>query len=245
VGGVPVIAAAVCPHPPLLVPEVASGAASELDDLRLACVDAVRHLVAAAPDRIVVVGSGPTPSGAEIGRGDVPLSLAIGEWLLGQHPAEVRPVDTWAPAAECEAAGRALATAPERIALLVMGDGSACRGPKAPGYDDPRAEGLDNAVADALARADAAALMALDPDLARELRCAGRAPWQVLAGAMSDDATSNGALSDGARSNGALSDGAASRSRLSDGHPTWRGELRYNAAPYGVAYFVAIMRSNS
>ena len=52
----PVIAAAVCPHPPLLVPEVAAGAASELDDLRAACLAAIEHLSAA--DHLVVVHEG-------------------------------------------------------------------------------------------------------------------------------------------------------------------------------------------
>ena len=212
VGGVPVIAAAVCPNPPMLVPEVASGAAPELDDLRAACANAVRHLVAAGADRIVVVGSGPTPSGAEVGRPDVPLSVAIGEWLLGR-PAPVEVVAADAPALACEQLGRTIAASPDRVALLVMGDGSACRGEKSPGYDDPRAPAFDQSVAEALARADAAALLALDPGLASELRCAGRAPWQVLAGALE-----NG---------------------------VWQGELSYDKAPYGVAYFVATMRPSS
>jgi len=52
---VPVVSAAVCPHPPLLVPEVASAAAPELDDLRAACFAAIDHLSAA--DRLLVLGS--------------------------------------------------------------------------------------------------------------------------------------------------------------------------------------------
>ena len=227
-GGVPVVVAAVCPHPPLLVPEVASGAAPELDDARAACANTVADLLAAGPDRIVVVGAGPTPSGVEVGRPDVPLSLAIGEWLLAPHrpspPLQPHQIGTDAPPAECVAVGHALAAAPDRVALLVMGDGSACRGPKAPGYDDPRAEAFDRAVADALAGADAAALLALDPGPGpTELRCAGRAPWQVLAGALT-----------GAGPNGGDPNGGR-----------WRGEVRYDAAPYGVAYFVAIMRLSS
>jgi hypothetical protein len=209
VGGVPVVAAAVCPNPPMLVPEVASGAAPELDDLRAACADAVRHLVAAGPDRIVVVGSGPAPSGAEVGRPDVPLSLAIGEWLLGV-PAQALIVSADAAPQQCVEVGREIADSPDRVALLVMGDGSACRGEKSPGYDDARAPAFDRTVAEALARADAAALLAVDPGLARELRCAGRAPWQVLAGALN--------------------------------HGAWHGEVSYDKAPYGVAYFVATMR---
>ncbi len=53
------IAAAVCPHPPLLIPEAtgAHGAADpELNRLRAACRNAVAALLAARPDLIVVVG---------------------------------------------------------------------------------------------------------------------------------------------------------------------------------------------
>jgi hypothetical protein len=114
-----------------------------------------------------------------------------------------------APPGDCAAWGADLAAGADRVALLAMGDGSACRGVKAPGYDDPRAAPYDRAVADALAAAAADALLRLDPYLSTELKAAGRAPWQALAGAA--DAAGHG----------------------------WRGDLRYDAAPYGVAYFVA------
>ncbi len=50
------VAAAVCPCPPLLVPDVAAGSASELDAVRAACSDALGVLAAARPGRLVVVG---------------------------------------------------------------------------------------------------------------------------------------------------------------------------------------------
>jgi hypothetical protein len=56
------VAVAFAPHPPLIVPEVASGAATELDGLRAACAEAVRLLLAARPDRVVVIGAGPPPA---------------------------------------------------------------------------------------------------------------------------------------------------------------------------------------
>ncbi|HET8662429.1 MAG TPA: class III extradiol dioxygenase subunit B-like domain-containing protein [Micromonosporaceae bacterium] len=237
----PLVAAAVCPHPPLLVPELAAGAAAELDDLRTACVTAVDRLVGAA-DRVVVVGGGPRTANHH-GRGsfarygvprtvllsgqdqpdgpstaEPPLSLLVGFWLLqqaapgpdGGGPA-VRGQAVAADAAPqaCAALGRDLAAVPARVGLLVMGDGSACRGVRSPGYDDPRAEPFDAAVAGALARADVPALLSLDPALARQLQAAGRAPWQVLAGAAQ-----------------------------ATGGP-WRGTVTYQAAPYGVAYLVA------
>ena len=84
---------------------------------------------------------------------------------------------------DCAALGAEL-VADGRTTLLVLGDGSARRGPKAPGYVDDRAIGYDEHVTGALSRADAEALSALDPQLAAELMVAGRAAWQVLAGAL-------------------------------------------------------------
>src|SRR6476619_786633 len=51
------VAASVCPHPPVLVPAVATGAASDLDALRSTCLDAVRRLTSHDAD-VVVVGGG-------------------------------------------------------------------------------------------------------------------------------------------------------------------------------------------
>lgn len=90
-------------------------------------------------------------------------------------------------------AGRDIGGRPERLALLVMGDASACRTLKAPGYLDDRAAGFDEAVGRALGAADVAALKTLDAELAYELKVSGRAPWQVLAGA-AEDAGLAGAL---------------------------------------------------
>ncbi|MGA4726726.1 hypothetical protein ACPB67_04865 [Micromonospora taraxaci] len=263
---VPLVAAAVCPHPPLLVPEVAGSAAPELDDLRAACDTAVRRLLAVGPDSVVLLGTGPVtgpirtpatgslqPWGVDLDvplvpgqpdRGAVlPLSLTIGAWLLTRHetPPPASTVPTSTPPVGTPSASATSSSAPptstppvtavqvaadagpaelavladevaatgERVALLVLGDGSACRGVKSPGYDDPRALPYDQGVAAALADADLDVLLDLDPVVSAELKAAGRAPWQVLAGA----------------------------ARAAGGG--WRGELLHHAAPYGVAYFVA------
>ncbi len=225
----PVVSAAVCPHPPLLVPEVASGAAHELDDLRTACLAAIEPLSAA--DRLLVVGSGAAPRptsydgstsgsfgaygapGVRVGTGDavLPLSLAMGAWLIEQTKAADLPrsylaVPTDASPAHCLELGREIAGGNDRIGLLVMGDGSARRSEHSPVHLHPRAEIFDTTVANALGRADSAVLAALDPDLAAELQAAGRAPWQVLAGVLETGLT---------------------------------GDLAYHAAPYGVGYLVA------
>ncbi|GAA3724656.1 hypothetical protein GCM10022225_01970 [Plantactinospora mayteni] len=234
----PLVAAAVCPHPPLIVPELAASAAGELDDLRRACADAVGRLLATGPDVVLVVGAGERtdpygpadsgslrpygldrvlrlgPDGTRTGRAELPLGLLIGAWLLDRAglagSQRWQSVATDAPVHECRRVGAELVEDPaERVALLVMGDGSACRGERSPGYDDPRAEAYDDRVAEALRDADGPALLGLEPELSSRLLVAGRAPWQVLAG-------------------------AAAR-----GGAPWHGDLTYYAAPYGVSYFVA------
>ncbi|WP_329115107.1 class III extradiol dioxygenase subunit B-like domain-containing protein [Streptomyces sp. NBC_01353] len=230
------VAAAVCPCPPLLVPEVAAGAAGELDAARTACSDAVGLLAASRPDRLYVVGPadegarGPFPAGSAgsfagfgvdlsvtlgagpAGERPLPASLAVAAWLLertdwADAPVEGLGVGEPLEPARCVSTGRELAATADRVALLVMGDGSACRTLKAPGYLDERAAAFDAEAAQALGAADVDALLALDENLAYELKVAGRAPWQVLAGA------AEGAELD--------------------------GRLLYQDAPYGVGYFVA------
>ncbi len=225
------VAGAVCPHPPLLVPAVAAGAAAELSGLRDACQEAVRRLLATEPDRIVVVGDDAAateyaagsvgtmaPYGVEVecrlGAGTstqrLPLSLTIGAWLLQEAGCTV-PVKGFGVSNDESAAGVAevgarLVAGTQRVAILAMGDGTARRTPAAPGYVDERAIGFDAAVAAALKTADVDALLALDPQLSRDLLAAGRASWQVLAGAAG---------------------------------PGCAAELLYDDAPYGVGYFVA------
>jgi hypothetical protein len=254
------IAAAICPHPPLLVPEAACGAAAELDEMRAACDAAVAVLAAAHPDLIVVVGGAATTaefdcdaagSLAAYGVGwrtgaytpVLPLSLTIGRWLLqraglvgqgaglvgqrtavpgtgpgeeharSQPAADVGPAcvrlhatEFGAPTVTCLRSGAEIAARAGRVALLAMGDGPACLSPQAPGYFDARAQPYEADVAAALAAADVGRLARLDPDVSAELLVAGRAAWQVLAGAAGDG--------------------------------RYRGQLHCAAAPYGVSYLV-------
>jgi hypothetical protein len=58
VTGAPIVAAVVCPHPPLLLPTFAAGAAGILDALVGACDAAVRHGLGVGVERVVVVGAG-------------------------------------------------------------------------------------------------------------------------------------------------------------------------------------------
>jgi hypothetical protein len=136
-------------------------------------------------------------SGTASGPG-LPYGLAVGAWLLGRTGWTDAPVDAIGvgdelSAERCAAVGRDLAARAGRTALLVLGDASACRTLKAPGYLDERAAPFDAEVGRALGAADVAALTALDVALARELKVSGRAPWQVLAGA-AEGADLTGAL---------------------------------------------------
>lgn len=217
----------MCPHPPLLVPEIASGAAAELDGLRAACDKALQRLEHV--DVLAVVGSGPVtwayaPGRAagslagygmdiRVGSGEpvLPLSLTVGLWLVERSAIPSEPYlqavrDDTSPA-DCARLGSELARAADRVGLIVMGDGSARREARSPGYVDARATGFDAQARHALATGDTRTLLDLDPHLAGELLTAGRAPWQVLAGAA--------------------------------GREPFTTELLADEAPYGVCYLVA------
>jgi hypothetical protein len=119
--------------------------------------------------------------------GPLPLALGIGAGLLDEAgyagPRALESVDAAATALECARVGTRVAGLAPRVALLVVGDGSARRTPAAPGYFDERAEAFDAGAETAIRDGDMAALARLDPGLAADLMATGRASWQVLAGA--------------------------------------------------------------
>jgi hypothetical protein len=236
------IAAAVCPHPPLLVPEVAGASGpglAELQRLRAACHRAVAALADQSPDLVAVVGGAPGTAeyppdasgtlrefGVPFAIGEasadspapsvLPLSLTIARWLFAQAEPRAQPavtgtawwgIATGAPPEECRALGEKLAALAPRVALLAMGDGPGRRARGIEAARDPAADHYDAHVAAALAAADPAAIAALDPGKDGDLFIAGRAAWQVLAGAAASD--------------------------------PFDAELHYAAAPFEVTYFVA------
>jgi len=236
------VAGAVCPHPPLLIPAAAGSQLPRgddviLDQVRTACRAAVTDLIRTEPDLIVVVGGAEasavyagsaagslrefgipfvTGSGPPV----LPLSLTVGAWLLrgcraaggcgaaggrdvagghygtasdrasapgggaGTDPElRLHAVAIGTPTADCLRLGARLAGAAPRVAMLAMGDGSARRATGVPGAPDPAADRYDAEVAGAFADADTGRLARLDPALDDPLAVAGRAAWQVLAGA--------------------------------------------------------------
>jgi hypothetical protein len=213
VAGPTISAVAFCPHPPLLLPEIATGIGIEMQSLRSACDDSIDRLAAAAAGGLLVIGAdGPPVTARDFApgipatttEGRRPLALFVAEWLLRERQlnptyvaigADGRPESPWPETAE-------------PIALLVMGDGSARRSLKGPGYLDERAQQFDDAVVAALAAGSVDGLADLDLALAAELLVGGAATWVAAANLIGTDRR-------------------------------WRGEILYADAPYGVMYAVA------
>jgi len=226
-------AAAVCPQPPLLLPEMAQRSTPELDRLRAACMAAVTTMLEAAPDVVVCVGDGPRlyrydesaggtmrEYGVDVTAGgstaELPLALTLGAWLLDQvawrGPRRYCAVPQERTPQECVEMGEKVAGADLRVGVLAMGDGSAKRSTAAPGYLDERADPFDTEVARALAAPDLTWLaQGIPPLVCAELWVAGRPAWQFLAGAATQTAQDERVLA----------------------------RMHYDAAPYGVGYFVA------
>lgn len=210
------VAAVICPATPLLVPEVAVGAAGDLTEAREGCLSALRSGLAAAPDVVEVVTSGDSAtwaahpvSFARLGLpGDSPdarpAALHVGQWLLDQvgwgGTVRLRSI----------ADGDDVARGSDRVVVLALADGSARRSTAAPGHLHPDAEAYDAALAAAVGAADTAALLALEPEDDERLLVAGRPALQAVARA---------------------ADAAG---------PGWVGELTWTGAPYGVGYVAAV-----
>ena len=202
-----IAAAALCPAAPLLVRELTGGTVV-LPELRAACREVTARLLRARPDVIAVVGAGPqtrTWDGASrldvasfgglaaadrgaAGAAGLPTALGLGARLLDEAgyagPRLLQAIGEDETPAASAMVGQRLSRAAGRVGLLVMADGSARRGRRAPGHLDERSAGFDAEVERAVRAGDLQALAAIDPVLARELMAAGRAAWQVMAGAL-------------------------------------------------------------
>ena len=225
-----IVAAALVPHPPLLLREL-GGLEDPVADLRRDALDAVRELVADA-EVVVVVGAAdearewPASLGVDLRRfgttdprpahPGLPLSLGVGSRLL--HDAGwsgdtfLVSVRWRAAQEELEGLADSVTARERRTAVLLLGDGSARRGEHAPGYLDERAFSFDDSIAKSLADGDATGLAELDTGLAHELMVLGAAALRLL---------------------GCLA--------LRQPRPP-RACLRYRDDPLGVSYFVATWR---
>jgi hypothetical protein len=222
-------AIAIVPSAPVLVSELAPGAAAELAGL----TDAVFGAVAALPDRWIAIGVGsmdgvvgPDAVGTFAGYGadvrvafapggagvpaELPLCALITGWVRGrvrpQATAEVRVYGCGHGADAALAFGRSLRADidenPDAVGVLVVADGAHTLTPSAPGGYDPDSMAVQSALDDALAGGDAAGLAMLPSGVV------GRVAYQVLAG-------------------------------LTEPAPASAREL-YRGAPYGVGYFAGV-----
>ncbi len=193
-----IVAAVVCPHPPALLREL-GGRADPLVDVRGACAEALTWAFAQDPATVVVVGgaapTGTWPSSLPLGvrrfgtttardASYLPQSLGVARRLLDEAgwdgPLRLHTIAWDADATAVADVARTVAGTPGRVAVVVMADGSARRGERAPGHLDERAFGYDDEIGSALADGDARALLALDASLGAELLVQGRAALAVL-----------------------------------------------------------------
>lgn len=221
-------AIAIVPSAPVMVPELASGAAAELAGLR----EALFTSAAALPARWIAVGAGradgdvtPPQTGTFAGYGvdvrvalsaddsgaptELPLCALVAGWLRGQvNPDATTEVRIYADDHGADAAldlGRRLRAeideAADPVGVLVIADGANTLTQPAPGGYDPDSIPVQAALDDALATGDATALARLPATVV------GRVAYQVLAGL--------------------------------EPEPRSVKEL-YRGAPYGVGYFAGV-----
>ena len=222
-------AISIIPSAPVLVPELAGGAADEVAELRAAMIAAAATL----PQRWVVIGVGAADGvigsdrvGTFAGFGvdvlvrlspqadgqpvEMPLCALIGGWIRSQAQPDARAqVRVYAESHDAGAAvelGRRLRSeidlSSEPTGVLVVADGANTLTPAAPGGYQPADVEVQDALDDALAGGDVAALAQLPAQVG------GRVAFGVLAG-------------------------------LAGPTPRSVKEL-YRAAPYGVGYFAGV-----
>jgi len=223
-------AISIIPSAPVLVPELAGGAAGEVAELRAAMVAAAATL----PPRWVVVGVGasdgvidaggvgtfagfgvdvvvrlsPQASGHPV---EMPLCALIGGWVRSQaQPDAHAEVRVYAESHHAPAAvefGRRLRrdidlSSVEPTGVLIVADGANTLSPAAPGGYQPADVDVQAALDEALASGDVSVLAQLPAQVG------GRVAFGVLAG-------------------------------LAEPTPRSAKEL-YRAAPYGVGYFAGV-----
>jgi hypothetical protein len=241
------VAAAVCPHPPLLIPEAMGGpqpADDGLNEVRAACDAAVAGLLAAEPDLLVAVGAASASAAYDgcaagslreygvsfvTGTGPpvLPLSLTVAAWLLRRAGSRGRPSP--GRPAQPRIAFEAVSRDTPPGACLRLGAGIAQRAPRvamlAMGDGSARMAAGVPGVADPVAErydADVAtALATADPDLLAR-----------LSPSLDDELMVAG------RPSWQVLAGAARGGR-------YRGRLRYAARPLAVSYLVASWEASS
>jgi hypothetical protein len=238
---------AVLPEPPLLVPELASGAAAETAGLRAACLAAATRLAAAAP-RWIVVGADPggrrtvPPSarGSFVGFG---ADVVVGLDTTGEPAGD--PVDPRLPL-PLLVAGWVAGSVAERAGARVRMRGELVAPGESP--DACAALGADLAAECAADPGPVGLLVLGDGSATRTERAPGHlddraAPFDaVVSDALRDADTAALAALDPGLAAALLAGGRAPWQVLAGAAAggRWRGELLHSSAPFGVAYSVAV-----
>lgn len=126
---------------------------------------------------------------------ELPTPLMVARYLASRdvatHPEHA---DLWASArwittggADATALGDQLREDGTRVALILVADGAACHGPKAPRAEDSRAQAFDDAVCAALASGELGRLARIDVDLGHELGASGPQVWPVVSASAGSD----------------------------------------------------------
>ena len=194
---------AFIPAAPLLCPDV--DIESLLADERAASIELVAELQQDV-DLVVIIGAGDTTTWFEqggigstrsfggssrypVGTGveEFPQAITVGASVVvaagwnGEVKALV--VDSEATPALHEVISKELLAKSEhqRTLVVAVGDGTATRTEKAPGYIQPDAISFDEAINEAIGNADLASILTIEQSTADRLWCRGLPVWQVLA----------------------------------------------------------------
>ena len=200
------VGAALVPAAPVLVAEL-SGRLCPASAPREAARSEIEQLISCAPDVIVVVAEGDHTEmfdnsaamhlhrlggmhrddyapGARI----LPIPLAIGAALLRDvgwlGPTHYQLLDASTSAVEAAKAGRELADVEPRVGLLLLGNGSACTTPKAPGSFHPQAQEFNTEFVRAITEGDMSSILAWSAEQFAEQLSDVRVPLQVMTGAV-------------------------------------------------------------
>jgi hypothetical protein len=165
----------VLPTPPALLPPLSR------EDPVAGLRDACRDAVAALPESgYLMVLAAPTDEVHLTRSAEEPLGHRVARYLLGERPFMPELALPWTAASLLEQDPPPGDYPARSATLLVMADGSARRGEKAPGHLHPDAVAFDDSLEQALREGDAEALAGVDPDQARELWCQGASCFRVL-----------------------------------------------------------------
>ena len=159
--------------------------------------------------RDVVVPALVDPHGGTVDQGDqgdqgemettgdraLPTPLMVARYLASRDvAAHPEHAVLWASArwltttgSDATALGEKLRRDGTRIGLILVADGAACHGPKAPRAEDSRAPAYEEAVCGALASGQGGQLAEIDADLGRELGATLPEVWPVLLAAADED----------------------------------------------------------